>query len=185
MKKLEKKIKIGIPNWLTIFRIFLVPVFIIFIGYNKPLYALLVFILAGLTDALDGYLARKLNQITNLGKILDPIADKALLVSAFIFIYNSNFEIKFPYWFVVLVISRDIYLVAGSALIYFFKGYVKIKPSIFGKITTFLQILSVIVVLCANIFYFPYEYVQYLLYITALFTVLSAIFYTRDGLLQL
>ncbi len=182
---MEKKIKIGIPNWLTIFRIFLVPVFVILIGYDKPLYALLIFILAGLTDALDGYLARKLNQITNLGKILDPIADKALLVSAFIFIYNSNLEIKFPYWFVVLVISRDIYLIAGSALIYFFKGYVKIKPSVFGKLTTFFQISSVVVVLCANIFYFPYEYLLYVFYITAFFTILSAITYTRDGLKQL
>ena len=164
------------------------PFFIIFIGYNKPLYALLIFILAGLTDALDGYIARKFNQITNLGKILDPIADKVLLVSAFIFIYNSNFEIKFPYWFVVLVISRDIYLVAGSTLIYFFKGFVKVKPSIFGKATTFLQILAVISVLIVNIFLLPAEYLiylDYIIYTTAFFSILSAVDYTYKGLSQL
>jgi len=166
----------------------LVPIFIIFIGYNKPLYALLTFIIAGLTDALDGYIARKFNQITNLGKILDPIADKVLLVSAFIFIYNSNFEIKFPYWFIVLVISRDIYLIAGSTLIYFFKGFVKIKPSIFGKATTFFQILAVISILVANIFLLPAEYLiylNYMIYTTAFFTILSAVDYTYKGLYQL
>jgi len=138
-----------------------------------------------LTDALDGYIARKFNQVTNLGKILDPIADKTLLISAFVFIYNSNLEIKFPYWLVVLVISRDIYLIAGSILIFFIKGYLDIKPSIFGKITTFFQILSVLAVLIANIFIFPISYVQYIFYTTAFFTVISGLDYTYKGLMQL
>ncbi|MDQ7055123.1 MAG: CDP-alcohol phosphatidyltransferase family protein [Persephonella sp.] len=66
--------------------------------------------IAGLTDALDGFVARRFNQITTLGKILDPIADKALLISSFVFIYTSDLAVKFPYWYVVIVISRDIYI---------------------------------------------------------------------------
>ncbi len=172
----------GLANILTILRIFLVPVFIICLGYNRPLCALLVFITAGITDALDGYVARKFNQITTLGKVLDPIADKALLISSFIFIYNSSLEIKFPYWFVVLVISRDIYILAGAALVYFLKGYLDVRPSIFGKATTFFQILTIVSVLIANIFYLPEFIINGLIYITTIFTILSTLVYTFYGI---
>ncbi|WP_457639987.1 CDP-diacylglycerol--glycerol-3-phosphate 3-phosphatidyltransferase [Persephonella sp.] len=175
----------GLANQITIFRIFLIPVFIILIGYNQPLYALVVFIIAGLTDALDGFIARKFNQITTLGKILDPIADKALLVSSFVFIYSSDLQVRFPYWYVVIVISRDVYILLGSALIYFIKGYLDVRPSVFGKATTFFQILSVITVLLANITYIPEEVVKGVIYTASFFTVLSTLTYTYDGLQQL
>jgi len=175
----------GLANQLTILRLLMVPLFIVLIGYNKPLYALIIFFLAGVTDALDGYIARSRNQITKLGKILDPIADKALLVSAFIFIYNSNLEIKFPYWFVVLVISRDIYILLGSAIVYYIKGHLEVRPSIFGKATTFFQILTVIIVLSANVVKIPILFIDSIIYITAGFTILSFITYTFDGLKQL
>jgi len=175
----------GLANQLTILRIFLIPVFVILIGYNKPLYALVVFIIAGLTDALDGFIARKFNQITTLGKILDPIADKALLVSGFIFIYTSDLQVKFPYWYVVIVISRDIYILLGSALIYFMKGYVDVRPSVFGKATTFFQIISVVAVLIANITYVPQIYIDWIIYTASFFTILSTITYTYDGFQQI
>ncbi len=175
----------GLANQLTILRIFLIPVFIILIGYNKPLYALIVFIIAGLTDALDGFIARRFNQITTLGKILDPIADKALLVSGFIFIYSSDLSVKFPYWYVVIVISRDIYILLGSALIYFMKGYLDVRPSVFGKATTFFQIISVVAVLVANITYIPQDFVDWIIYTASFFTVLSTITYTYDGFQQI
>jgi len=171
----------SLANQITIFRIFLIPVFIILIGYNKPLYALIVFVIAGLTDALDGFIARKFNQITTLGKILDPIADKALLVSSFVFIYTSDLQVKFPYWYVVIVISRDVYILLGSALIYFMRGYLDVKPSIFGKATTFFQILSVVVVLLANITEVPLEIVNGVIYTASFFTILSTLTYTYDG----
>ena len=175
----------GLANQLTILRIFLIPVFVILLGYNKPEYALAIFIIAGLTDALDGYVARKFNQVTTLGKILDPIADKGLLISSFIFIYTSNLSIKFPYWFVVIVISRDIYILLGSALIYFMRGNLEVHPSIFGKATTFFQIMSVIVVLLANITFIPDILVNGIIYSASFFTVLSTLTYTYDGLQQL
>ena len=175
----------GLANKITIFRIFLIPVFVIFIGYNKPFYALITFFVAGVSDALDGYIARKRNEITRLGKILDPIADKALLISAFVFIYTSDLTVKFPFWFVVIVISRDIYILLGSFLIQHMKGYLEVRPSIFGKATTFFQILSVITVLVANIIYIPQIYVMATIYLATLFTVISAIGYTINGLHQL
>ncbi len=175
----------GIANQITILRIFLIPVFVIFLGYNKPLYALITFLIAGVTDALDGFVARKLNQVTTLGKVLDPIADKALLISAFIFVYNSNLSVKFPYWFVVIVISRDVYIILGSLIIYLLKGNLEVRPSIYGKLTTFFQILSVLVILSANIIYIPLEIVYTVIYIATIFTVLSALTYTYEGLRQL
>ncbi|MEZ0323014.1 MAG: CDP-alcohol phosphatidyltransferase family protein [Hydrogenothermaceae bacterium] len=177
----------GLANKLTILRIFLVPVFIILIGYSQPLYALIVFVIAGLTDAIDGYIARKRNEITQFGKIIDPIADKTLLLSAFIFIYNGNLPYKFPFWFVVLVISRDTYILAGSFLIYLIKGSLKVSPSIFGKLTTFLQITTVIYVLFVNTnpdIFNIYLY-DILIGLTVFMMVLSILRYSYDGFNQL
>jgi len=140
---------VGIANQITILRIFLIPIFVIFLGYNKPLYALITFLIAGITDALDGFIARKLNQVTTLGKVLDPIADKALLISAFVFI---------------------------SLVIYLLKGNLEVRPSIYGKLTTFFQILSVLII---------FEIVYTVIYIATVFTVLSALTYTYEGLRQL
>lgn len=176
----------GLANKLTLLRIFLVPIFIISIGYNQPLFALIVFTIAGLTDAIDGYIARKRNEVTTFGKIVDPIADKTLLLSAFIFIYNSNLNFKFPFWFIVLVISRDVYILLGSFLIYIIKGHIKIRPSIFGKATTFLQIITIIYVLCINIENTFYNKLMYdsLITITIFMMVLSVIRYSYDGIPQ-
>lgn len=177
----------GLANKLTLLRIFLVPVFIILLGYNQPLYALIVFTVAGLTDAIDGYIARKRNEITLFGKIVDPIADKTLLLSAFIFIYNSSLSYKFPFWLVVLVISRDMYILLGSALIYLMKGHLKVNPSVFGKATTFFQIGTVIYTLTVNIDERLYSKVVYdvLTGITVMMMVLSVLRYTYDGMSQL
>jgi len=180
-------IKSNLANILTLIRLLLVPVFIIAIWYQKPFIALVVFTVAGLTDAIDGYIARKFNQVSQFGKIVDPIADKTLLVSAFIFIFNSQLPIKFPFWFVVLVISRDLYILAGSLLIYFIQGYLRVNPSVFGKATTFLQITTVIYTLLSNVNVNFYNELLYdtLIGITLLFMVLSTLTYTYDGFRQL
>ncbi|ACD66233.1 MAG TPA: CDP-alcohol phosphatidyltransferase family protein [Sulfurihydrogenibium sp.] len=177
----------NLPNLLTLLRIILVPVFITFLWYNMPLFALITFAIAGLTDAVDGYLARKYNQETQLGKILDPIADKTLLVSAFVFIFNSDLFIKFPFWFILLAISRDIYILAGSFLIYLIKGSLRVRPSFFGKMTTFLQIFTVIYTLISNVFPNLYNHLFYesALIITFIVMVLSLLTYTYDGIKQL
>lgn len=176
----------NLPNLLTLLRIVLVPIFIAFLWYNMPLFALITFTFAGLTDAIDGYLARKYSQETQLGKILDPIADKTLLVSAFIFIFNSDLAVKFPFWFVLFAIARDIYILTGSFLIYLVKGKLKVNPSIFGKMTTFLQIFTVIYTLLVNIFKDLYNGVFYEAVLILTFTVmiLSVLTYTYNGIRQ-
>ncbi|RUM61227.1 MAG: CDP-diacylglycerol--glycerol-3-phosphate 3-phosphatidyltransferase [Persephonella sp.] len=175
----------NIANILTLVRIFLVPLFIISLGYNKPILALIIFTIAGITDALDGFIARRFKQETTLGKVLDPIADKSLLISSFIFIYNSKLDVKFPYWFVIIAISRDIFILLGSSIIYIIKGYLKVEPNIFGKVTTFFQILSIITVLLANITYIPTILIQAIIFVTTAFTLISTFVYLQQGLKQL
>jgi CDP-diacylglycerol--glycerol-3-phosphate 3-phosphatidyltransferase len=140
--------------------------------------ALGIFILGVLSDGLDGYIARTKNQKTVLGSYIDPIADKLLLVTAFICLALAN---KFPQgyclpaWVVLAVISRDALIVLGSVIIYVIKGKLEIIPSILGKATTFLQMFVVISVLLQ----FRYSYIIWNLAI--FFTVLSGISYIRRG----
>jgi len=170
----------SLANKITIVRILLIPFFVICFIYYAPerdflrFIALAIFTVLVLTDAIDGYIARSYYQKTKLGTFLDPIADKLLIICAFMslsMIATLPQEFKIPAWVTVVVISRDILIALGSVIIYIIKGKLEIKPSILGKITTALQMLTVIVVLlqfkCSNI-----------VWITAVvFTVLSGIGY--------
>ncbi len=124
----------------------LIPLFIILLVYHHDLYALFVFIIAGLSDALDGFIARTWNLKTRVGTYLDPIADKLLLVSSFI---TLALLMKVPLWLMIIIISRDIILsITGLILLNFVDIHsYHIKPSILGKVTTVLQILTVLLVL--------------------------------------
>src|SRR3990167_8441300 len=127
----------NIPNTLTIFRILLVPVFIIFLINNNLWMALMIFILAGITDGLDGLIARVLNQRTLIGAYLDPIADKFLLISAYLALTIKN---MLPAWLSVIVISRDIIILSGVVILHEMDKRPAIRPSILSKITTVFQI---------------------------------------------
>jgi len=132
---------INIPNTLSIFRILLVPVFLFFIVKDRFSHALVVFVAAGLTDAVDGFIARAFNQKTELGANLDPLADKLLLVSVYVALTAKGI---IPLWLCVPVILRDAVIVSGVLI---FRGAgrkVVIRPTIYGKLTTFLQISTVI-----------------------------------------
>ena len=169
-----------IPNQLTFVRMLLVPVFITLLIYRFWLPALLVFTVASVTDAADGYLARKLNQRTPVGVVLDPLADKLMMDSSYLVLAEEG---MLPPWLAILVVSRDVLLVGGVVLIKLFsdKG-VKVEPSIFGKITTFFQILTVICVLGTKVFALKCVALLWLLYLlTAFFTVLSGYTYLRKG----
>ncbi|UCD54924.1 MAG: CDP-diacylglycerol--glycerol-3-phosphate 3-phosphatidyltransferase [Candidatus Omnitrophota bacterium] len=140
----------NLPNKITIFRILLIPFFISFILYSKWEIALIIFIIAAISDGLDGYLARTLKQRTELGRILDPIADKMLILSAFIsFCVASNLpaSVKPPYYVPIVIISREGIIILGALLIYFIKGKIEMKPTGISKITTFLQMITVISIL--------------------------------------
>jgi len=136
---------------ITLVRIFLIPVFVLFACYygesvhagapdERLRYAAIaVFLLASLSDGLDGYIARRYNQKSRLGVILDPIADKGLLTAALITLAVAKWEYSLPIWFSVLVIARDVVIVTGSLLLHHIYGSVTIRPSWFGKLATVLQ----------------------------------------------
>lgn len=165
----------NLPNLLTIFRILLVPVFIIFVIHNDFRMALIVFITAGITDGLDGLLARALNQKTTIGAYLDPIADKMLLISAYI---SLTIKGMLPGWLSVVVVSRDIIILSGIAVIFLMGKGLNIKPSISSKFTTVFQILAIISVL------YPFSTVHFQFFVTAtaVFTVLSGLQYMYNGI---
>ena len=139
-------------NQLTILRMLLIPAFVILLLYGYRGWALIVFLTAGITDMLDGLIARRAGQKTDLGAWLDPMADKLLLVTMFIVltlpgIGSAN---QLPLWFTILVISRDVAIVATAAVINLAVGPRTFRPSIFGKIATAIYIVTGVVTLYFN-----------------------------------
>jgi len=175
---------LSVPNLITLFRVFLIPVFIMASFYRDFKLAFVVFLTAALSDALDGFLARKLNQITRLGIILDPLADKALIDSGFFLL--SHFDRVIPVWLTVIVISRDVLLLFGGWLLSAFGKLDRIKPNFLGKLTAFLQFLTLFAVLFnLNFNLLPGYSLNVLFTLTALFTVASAIGYSFRGIREL
>jgi len=166
-----------VPNQLTFLRLGFLPFFIISIHYRRYEVALGILIVAGLTDGLDGLLARSLNQKTALGAYLDPIADKLLLSSSFLALALDG---KIRWWLATLVLSRDILLLTSAVVILVVVGYRPFPPSIFGKLTTALQILLVFAVVLLAVKEWPWlEFVRTVLaYLVAGFTVFSGFHYS-------
>src|ERR1700690_546446 len=133
-----------VPNQLTFLRLAFLPVFIITIHYERYGWAMTILIVAGLTDALDGFLARGLNQKTPLGAYLDPIADKLLLSSSY---FELALKGRIAWWLAILVLGRDVLLLVACAVILLTVGYRPFPPSVFGKANTFFEILLVVIVL--------------------------------------
>jgi len=147
---------ITLPNLLTMFRMVMIPVFVSFLFYQKFGWALVVFMLAGVTDGLDGLLARRFNQKSQLGTILDPIADKLLLVTSFIVLSMPSISpqplprhFPVPFWVTAAVISRDIFIIVGAAAINIVTGFKGFRPSWLGKVNTAIQILAIAAILVA------------------------------------
>ena len=140
---------LNVPNFLTLLRIVAIPCFLILLEDLRYREALAVFVAAGVTDGLDGAIARLTHTKTTLGAFLDPAADKALLVSAFIAL---GFMHVVPRWLVVIVISRDVLIVLGYFLLFMLaQQTMEVRPSVAGKASTVLQLLSVALVLVALI----------------------------------
>jgi cardiolipin synthase len=175
---------VNIPNLITLFRAFLVPVFIMAIFYRNFKLALVVFLVAAISDALDGFLARKLNQVTTLGVILDPIADKALINSGFLLL--SYVDRIIPVWLTVLVISRDILILVGGWLLTAFGKINRIRPTLVGKLTAFSQFFTLFLTLLNLNFAICFNSCIIVVYaITALLTITSAISYSIRGIREL
>jgi cardiolipin synthase len=168
----------NLPNYITLVRIVLIPFFINLMIYGYYRSALVVFAAACVTDALDGLIARVTNSITELGALLDPIADKLLILSAFLTLALLK---MLPIWLVIIVVSRDAILVLGSLVIYFFGHDVKARPSFIGKATTVLQLLVVTLSLALKAFGKEISGTQVLQWTTAVFTLVSGIQYVVRG----
>lgn len=141
--------KFTIPNLLSVLRMGLVPLFIIAVLNDQPLRALILFLVAGVTDALDGFIARVANQQSLLGAYLDPIADKILLTSAYISlsIPSLNHGVQIPLWITVLVIARDLLIVVMAVILALASGIRNFPPSKLSKFNTLVQVVTVLVVL--------------------------------------
>ncbi|HNY51654.1 MAG TPA: CDP-diacylglycerol--glycerol-3-phosphate 3-phosphatidyltransferase [Smithella sp.] len=173
----------NIPNFLSLLRIILVPAIVIFLIQNEHVKALITFIVAGLTDALDGALARLLKKQTDLGAFLDPLADKILLSTSFIAL--SIFGL-IPSWLTVIVISRDIIILMGIMTLSMMSISYEIKPVFVSKVTTALQIGTVFFALFLKSFTSEmidyYQVVKIVSWLTASFTILSGLVYIYKGI---
>jgi cardiolipin synthase (CMP-forming) len=166
-----------VPNQITFLRLGFLPVFLILISYEEYRWALLVLVVAGLSDGIDGLLARKLNQRSALGAYLDPIADKLLLSSSFIIL---AFKKQLAWWLTILVLSRDVLILIVAVVILLVSGYRPFPPSIYGKLTTGCQIVLVFVVVLGaaypNLHLAPL--VRILIYGVTIFSVVSGFHYS-------
>jgi CDP-diacylglycerol--glycerol-3-phosphate 3-phosphatidyltransferase len=176
-----------LPNQITIGRILLIPVFVLLAVYYGQSVALgepneklriaviIVFLTAALSDAIDGWLARHYNLKSQLGAILDPIADKGLMLTAMITLSVSNWDRSLPLWFPVLVIARDTMILTGCMIIRFLNGYLDVHPNMMGKMTTFFQLLTIATVLL------QWRYYIFVVEIAGVITLLSGVVYMIDG----
>lgn len=137
----------AIPNLITLARLFLTPYIVLAILNREYPQALAALLVAGLTDAADGLLARRFQWTSDVGAVLDPIADKILLVTIYIALGLTN---EIPVWLMVVVFSRDLLIALGSAAAVLFTRLRDFRPSVWGKISTALQIATAVLVLAGN-----------------------------------
>ena len=166
---------INLPNGLTILRLLLTPMIVLLLLRGDFSWALLVFLLAGITDGLDGFLARSLREGTEFGRILDPVADKLLLSSSFL---TLTFLGKLPVWLVLIVVGRDLLLILGSGLLLITTGRPGYPPSILGKLTMGLQALTVLGAMAVEE---GSAYLPPLIWTTGAITILSGLDYLYRG----
>jgi cardiolipin synthase len=168
-----------VANQLTILRLFLIPAFVILVVYGLQGWALVTFAVAGLTDGLDGLVARWTNQRTTLGAWLDPAADKLLLVTTFIVLSLPGLGLvnRFPLWLTILIISRDIVIVVTVAIVTLGVGPRTFRPSIYGKIATATYIVAAVVVMFFNYLGQTSPLVDVGVYACLVITVVSGVHY--------
>lgn len=159
-----------IPNLITVFRFLLVPPIVLLLLRGQFGLALLLFLLAGFSDGLDGFLAKRYGWTTRLGGLLDPLADKLLLVSCYITLGGLG---VIPVWLVAVVVARDLIILAGAAVYHVHIAALEAEPSVISKINTLAQILLVLIALGGQIGLVPAAWPGYLVYTVLATTVLS------------
>jgi cardiolipin synthase len=168
----------NLPNTLTIIRVLLIPAFVILIMNHSFWWAFVIFAIAGITDGLDGLLARLTHQKTELGAYLDPIADKLLLISAYLSLAIAE---VLPGWLSVIVITRDVIILLGLLVIILIGHSPRITPSFISKLTTLFQITTVLLALLEGYRPFFKQLTPIAIYGTTLLTILSGIHYLYVG----
>jgi CDP-diacylglycerol--glycerol-3-phosphate 3-phosphatidyltransferase len=194
-------------NKITLTRIFMIPLFVLMavyygqsVGRGEPLEwlrytAIAIFVIAAASDGIDGYIARRYHQRSRLGVILDPIADKGLLITALITLSVTNWHYELPTWFPIFVIARDVIVVMGAVVLHLLNGTVKIKPIWSGKAATALQMVALSFVLLQLNFFstslrigsvtVPVDFLDIPVYLAGLFTAVSGFAYIVEGVRQL
>jgi cardiolipin synthase len=169
---------LNLPNLITIARILLVPVMVWAIASNQMKVAFILFVVAGLSDAVDGFLAKRFGMTSELGAYLDPLADKVLIVSIYV---SLGLTEAIPRWLVILVVSRDLFIVGGLMLAWVLGNPMTVRPLTVSKYNTGAQILLACVVLAALGFQFEAGLVTLaLMILVAALTLLSIGLYLRD-----
>ena len=170
-----------IPNILTFMRMGLIPVFVSLVYYGYSKWALAVFLIAGISDGIDGFLARKFKQESELGTIIDPIADKLLMTVAFIILTLPNVlpptrHLPIPFWVTASVIGRDVLIITIAGAINIITGFRGFKPSFWGKVSTLVQVIGISLVMLAAVsgysIFLPSTY-----FIIVLLVVISGVHY--------
>ncbi|MFY9552225.1 MAG: CDP-alcohol phosphatidyltransferase family protein, partial [Thermoanaerobaculia bacterium] len=180
-ERVEKALKgpWTLPNFITLLRLAALPFFLLSIADGRFDIALVIFVAAGVSDGVDGYLARHFGMKSALGAYLDPIADKLLLMSSYLFLAIPSYpaKVKVPVWLAVLVLSRDFLLLLVALLMILTSGKKAFPPTWCGKVTTVTLILTVLIVLCANLWDWPRPIVLLAFGAAATMTVLSGFDY--------
>ena len=172
-----------IPNLLTLLRILLVPVFVTELVYGQFAWALVTFLIAGISDALDGFIARTFKQYSELGKALDPIADKLMMTTAFVVLaipqlVPASKNLPVPFWLTAAVITRDVLIIVVAAAINYATGFRGFRPSLWGKFSTVVQIVAVLLILIATNFpTFGDSYLPAVYFTVFLFAAVSGFHY--------
>jgi len=146
-----------LPNFITLLRLAVLPFFLYAISVGRADVALTLFVAAGISDGIDGFLARRLDMKSALGAYLDPIADKLLLMSSYLFLAIPSFPgpVKVPVWLAFMVLSRDLLILTVALLLILSSSKRRFPPTWLGKVTTVTLILTVLIVLCANLWTWP------------------------------
>ena len=168
-----------LANRLTILRILMTPVITVLLLYGQIGAALALFLLAGITDGLDGFVARVWKQKTTLGMVLDPMADKLLLSST---VVTLTILKELPRWFTIIVVSRDVLLIGGNVILYMFLGKIGMAPSWLGKSTTGFQLMTVLCTMLDNFYPSLRVAILPLVVVTLALTIASGLDYIYKGL---
>lgn len=171
--------RLTLATQITLLRLVLVPFVAMSILYQRYGLALIIFLISGLSDLVDGLIARKFGQKTKLGALLDPMADKLLLSTSFILLTlpASKLSVPIPLWLTVMVFGRDIMIIVSAVAIALITGFTNFDPTIYGKASTLLQVLTVLSVLLVNHLGADEMYVQWLFYLTFGLTLFSGVHY--------